>query len=180
MTHKRREMGKVASDLVGVFRSCVDGKVDWPLTIFGRQGCGKTCAALALLDYTTNGEYWTLARMAESLTLCRSGAYSRLVKTGEEITVTATYTILKFWDQVIQKPDLVVVDELALRSRASDHMYETLKETLDVREGRPLILLTNIDPNSSGFDEIYDARITSRMRSGTMFHHQGKDLRGAK
>lgn len=82
-----------------------------------------------------------------------------------------------FWKKLTTS-DLVVIDEIGTRD-ATAHRYDALLRLLDARIGRPLILTSNLDPSSpSGLGTVYDARILSRIMSGTLLEVRGHDRRG--
>jgi DNA replication protein DnaC len=88
----------------------------------------------------------------------------------EQYRITVPY----FW-QRIREASFVVLDELGCRDRVSDHVYEAVKRLLDEREGRPLMVLSNLDLEA--IEKLYDDRLTSRLAAGTVVELIGPDMR---
>jgi hypothetical protein len=70
---------------------------------------------------------------------------------------------------------LVVLDELGSRANVTDTHYECVQRVLDMREGQPLILISNKSIAEIG--SLYDARIASRCEAGTVVKLEGRDRR---
>ncbi len=70
---------------------------------------------------------------------------------------------------------LTVLDELGSREKVGDFVYNTTKQLIDVRAGKPLIVISNLDLNALGV--LYDDRITSRLAAGTVVRVEGEDRR---
>jgi hypothetical protein len=79
-----------------------------------------------------------------------------------------------FWAMVGKQP-LVVLDELGCREKVTDFQYETVKAVLDARDGRPLVVASNLGPE--GLAVVYDDRIASRLMAGSVLELQGEDRR---
>ena len=64
-----------------------------------------------------------------------------------------------------------VLDDVGQRTKVSDCQYDAIKIALDRREGRPLLITTNL----SLFDlaTVYDERISSRLMGGTVIETSG-------
>ena len=69
----------------------------------------------------------------------------------------------------------VILDEIGGRDRVSDHHYEAVKTLLDVRQGKPLMVLSNL--GLSEIEKVYDDRIASRLATGTIVRVDAKDRR---
>jgi DNA replication protein DnaC len=151
-----------------VIRELVEGKLPWPLSMLGSVGTGKTCAALCLLDYA-GGDYWTATDWANTLSYAREGRY-----TIDEEGQTRRISPIQMW-QRCQRLPLFVLDEIGLRSRASDHQYESVKGVIDARKGKPLVVISNLD--LPGLEKVYDDRITDRLIEGTVFLDQNPSRR---
>lgn len=149
-------------------RAAVLAETPWPLVVHGPAGCGKTCAALCVLDHA-GGEYHTAAGLCETIIRAQQG---RL-----EWSHEGRGGMLwpeQFWRK-LAAASLVVLDELGSRERVSDHHYECVKRVLDDRAGKPLIVLSNL-----GLEKIaslYDDRIASRLAAGTVVRMEGDDRR---
>jgi hypothetical protein len=140
----------------------------WPLFLCGLAGTGKTCAALCLLDYS-GGEYHTVSGLCDLVIRAQqgrlewfSGGYGG--KVWPE----------KLWESLANTP-LLVLDELGTREKVSDQHYEVVKNCIDKRHGKPLVVISNLELDRVA--AIYDDRISSRLVAGTVFEFTGKDRR---
>ncbi len=157
--HRTRE--EVPGRMLESLRALVRGQQPWPLFMWSPCGTGKTCAALMLLDYC-NGltHYWTVQGLCEHLIECDKGR----VDTGGVHPITVTRA--EYWKELCQS-QIVVLDELGTRRKEiSDHHLETVKRVLDVREGSPLIVISNL--RVQDLAELYGDRIPSRCAAGTI------------
>lgn len=78
------------------------------------------------------------------------------------------------WESIAKSP-LIVFDELGCRDRVSDFQYETAKRVLDKREGKPLVVISNLTLKTLA--ELYDDRFCSRLAAGTVLGVSGDDRR---
>lgn len=152
--------------LRNTMRGLVKGELPWPLFIYGPPGCGKSSAALLLLDYA-GGFYFTAQGLSEDLILSGKG---QLRYPGSDRPLQQKALWLE-----LGTTGLVVLDELAARSRASDHHYDAVKRAIDTRENKPLVGISNL--GLDGIVQVYDDRIASRLAAGTIVHLKGEDLR---
>lgn len=166
VSHKRRTIDLIPAAMREAIRAVVSGKSPWPLFCCGEPGVGKSCAGLVLLDYA-GGSYLTAQGLAEKLIDAANG---RLTYRDSGRLVHPT----NLWEEWGSSP-LVVLDEIGQRSTVSDFAYDSVKQLLDIREGKPLLVLSNL-----GLDEIakvYDDRVASRLVAGTVIRLVGEDLR---
>lgn len=169
MPDKQRHLPDVPPLLRQKIRECTSGVAPWPLFVFGPPGTGKTCGALCLVDRVSRALFWTEESLCDYVTDALMG---RLVnRLGHDITPR------QIWYKVNDSP-LVVVDEIGSRTAVSDHRYTTIKNLLDAREGKALMLVSNVAPKDIA--QIYDARIASRALNGTIVEVGGADRRLAK
>jgi DNA polymerase III delta prime subunit len=145
----------------------VSGESPWPLVLSGPAGTGKTCAALCLLDYA-GGRYWTAGGLCDVLIRAQAGRLQ-----WSNGGYGGTHWPEDVWKWVAGAP-LVVVDEIGSRS-PSDFAYETVKRVLDEREGRPLVVISNLTLES--LTRLYDDRVASRLAGGTVVEVGGSDRR---
>ncbi len=170
---KHREIAAVVETVKRTFRELVTGSREWPLFLWGAPGTGKTCASLALCDYlrSEQQQFTTIAdlvarvmdswKTSDRFDWSDFGGY-REVK-------------LEYGNAKRSGSWLVVLDELGTRANVTDTHYECVQRVLDMREGWPLILISNKDIR--GIGELYDARIASRCEAGTVVELKGKDRR---
>lgn len=162
-----RVRSKVSNVLALLIGKAVRGNMKgWPMVIGGTPGVGKTCALLLMLDHCEpSAKYWTMDEFADVM---RQALLGKLVN-GAGFPVNETD--LK---QDIIQSQVVVIDDLNDRDRASDHRYRCLKWLLDARKGWPTIIITNMRlPEVS---DRYDGYVASRMRVSVTWL-EGKDRR---
>lgn len=161
-------MREVPEALRQTIRLLVDGEAPWPLFLHGPAGTGKTCAALALLDYA-EGEYLTAEGMAARLIESQQGRLT-WYKDGHGGNLWPEHV----WREYRCAP-LVVLDEIGARERVSDHHYDCVKRMLDERDGWPLVVISNMDTGQ--LVRVYDERVVSRLAAGTVVRLEGEDRR---
>lgn len=148
-------------------RDLAGGRARWPLVLTGEPGTGKTCAALALADWTLGQRiYEQLPWLVQSLIDANQGLVCD--DTGQRIRGR---TIWLGWAGA----DLTILDELGSRDTVTDYQYETLKRAIDTRHGKPCIWISNLSLDRLA--GVYDDRIASRLAEGTVFDAGAKDRR---
>ena len=162
-TNKPRNPALICEPAKAAIRACRRGLSPWPLVFHGVPGSGKTCAALCLLD-SVGGltVYRTLGDACDELIQAMNG----------ELTWGEYKASPKAWWEKWETARLSVLDELAIREKTTDHEYQTVKRAIDMRYGKPLVLISNHSPGT-----IYDERISSRMQAGTVVGFPSVDLR---
>lgn len=160
---KLRTMKGVAVGVHKQMAAVATGKAPWPLYFFGPPGRGKTMAALCLLDrcYLPYG-YHTCKGLRD------------LIITAQQGKETAEYPYGIHLNDVwrsIRQANIVVLDELGVSEKVSDHHYDTVVGVLDTREFEPLVVISNVPPE--GLRSIYDERIWSRACCGTIVDFSG-------
>ena len=151
-----------------LIRDVINGQKPWPLYLFGEVDAGKTAAALCIGDHVGG---WYLA-LPDLCGMIRQAMKGELFKGAYRWT---EYEIWKDWETT----SLCILDELGTRKVVTDHHYEVLKRALDLREGRPIVLICNLDPN--GLRAVYDDRIHRRVCRGTnveLFKDRRPELTG--
>jgi len=151
----------------------IQGKLPWPLFVYGPIGTGKTCAGLVLVDHA-GGFFYTASEWARLLNEANNGML--FDKVDQEIRKVSPQTL---WNG-ISKAKLVVIDELGARidaksEKVSEHAYESIKELIDLRYGKPLVLLSNLTLPQVA--KVYDERVVDRIAAGTIVNLQGKSRR---
>lgn len=136
----------------------VEGR--WPMLMLGPVGTGKTCAALCLLDLVGRRRYTTVQVMCDSLITAQRDDAER--------------GPADWWNRWAQAT-CCVLDELGTRDKVSEFQYECVKKAIDLREGAPLICISNATVKELA--ALYDDRIASRLAGGTVIHFAGKDRR---
>ncbi len=154
----------IAPDLRRTLRQVVKGECPWPLLIHGPAGVGKTCAALCLLDHA-GGMYWSASELPALIIDCHKGVAR--YPSGALLSAAA------LWREVADTA-LVVLDEIG-SGVVSDFHRTVIQQVLDMREGRPLVCLSNLDLEAIALT--HDDRIASRLAAGTVAHLAGRDLR---
>jgi DNA replication protein DnaC len=165
--NKPREISLIDKALQDRIRLLVKGEAPWPLLLHGPAGCGKTCAALCLLDHVGRGFYFTAADLCDKIIQAQKGEL-QTEESGWRVSPQG------LWKEITSTP-LVVLDELGAREKVSDFHYDTVKRVLDEREGQPLVCLSN-----HGIEElarVYDDRVASRLAAGTILALDGADRR---
>ena len=157
---KARTRIGIEPNLYASIREVAHGRSPWPLYLHGPAGVGKSCAGLMLLDYCCGfNEYWTLLGLRNELIDADKG---RVWTGGISPTQVSPRTIR----HSIRLGQLVVLDEVgSTQQGVTNFHYDTLKEVLDVREGKPLVLLSNRGP--AELERIYDDPVASRCKAGT-------------
>lgn len=150
-------------------RELLSGSKPWPLFCWGPPGTGKTRAALALLDYCPDGWMRELPRLCENLIDAGKDRYEMKVTDGWR-----KFYPVHIW-AAISEAGIVVLDEIGAREKVSDFHYETLKRVLDERENKPSVYLSNLGPEQ--LEQLYDARIVSRLSPGVVIELAGDDRR---
>lgn len=77
----------------------------------------------------------------------------------------------------LSKASLLVIDDISTREKYTDAQHDNLLEVIDSREGKPLIVTSNISPRAMHDAKTFDERILSRICCGTMFELKCKDRR---
>jgi len=84
--------------------------------------------------------------------------------------------IIKAWVwQASREYALVVVDEVGTRLWDSDREYTAIKRMADLREHRPAVWISNLEPEAIA--KTYDPRIYSRICCGTVVETTEADRR---
>lgn len=164
----RRHLAQISPDLRKALREAICGERAWPFVLFGKEGTGKTAAALCLLDYA-GGEYYTPETLSEDFAAAQQGRLER-GSCGNQYNVYPE----DLWS-ILERAPLVVLDELGTRGIVSDAQYNLVKRLIDSRHGRPFLALSNHDLPT--LETLYDVRITSRLAAGTVFLLNGPDRR---
>ncbi len=163
-----RSRDRIAPDLRDAINGVITGKNPWPLFVFGPAGTGKTFAALCLCDAVGGGcIYKTVTELAANVVEAGKGELFDPYN-GQRISPE------RYW-QEWRESKLVVLDELGTRQKVSDWNYECAKRGIDNREGKPIILISNVGPDD--LEALYDQRIASRCCAGTVVELVGEDRR---
>lgn len=164
-----RQPGQIDKKLREHIRACITAEAPWPMFIYGNAGAGKTCAALCLIDFA-GGVYLTAASLCAMTNEVREGRLWSPYGQGKNLNYQ------EFWGCVEGAP-VVVLDEIGGRDKVSDHHFEQVKEVIDRRSGKPLVVMSN--HGLEKIAELYDERIASRLTEGTPFELRGEDRRCA-
>jgi len=161
---------QIDPDLRAMIRACVIGEKPWPLFLWGTPGNGKTSAARCLLHLCEVGQYLTVRKLCEQMNDAAMGRmeWSETGRGGK--VFPADYRA-----RYLERPTLLVLDEIGARTMVTDAHYEAIMHVLDCRKNKPFIAISNLDPDA--LTKIYDGRIVSRLSAGTMFQTMSKDRR---
>jgi len=160
-----RDVDEIAPRVRATIRQAVNGELPWPLVFVGPAGAGKSCAALCVFD-RFGGWYLTVAELLEKILLSQRGD----LRTASGHSWTAT-ELWRDWSTA----SVAILDELGSRSTVSDFHYEQVKRAIDLRQERPLIVVSN--HTIERIADLYDDRIASRLAGGTVIAFEGKDRR---
>lgn len=156
----------VKPELADAINSCLRGESDWPLLVLGPPGVGKTFGILTALDAFHRSVYTSPSELHRKVLAADRGE----VRNGAGFRVHAQ----SIFDEIADA-SLVGVDEIGLRSEVSDAHYENFKRLCDLRDHKATIYVSNVMPQKIA--AIYDARILSRVASGTVVTLKGEDRR---
>ena len=112
----------------------------------------------------------TLKEVCDQVISCDKGLASWRNSEGQ----SGALTTAMFWQKVARTP-LFVLDEVGLRDRVSDFVYEQLFQMLEVRYGVPTVIISNLTIDQ--IRSVFDDRIVSRLGRGTVMPVRGSDLR---
>lgn len=166
-----RTLAGIDPALRRIIRSLVGGELPWPLFLTGKPGTGKTCALLCLLDHA-GGDYHTVRGLHAMLIRAEQGRLE-WYDNGRGGTLWPE----RVWAGLAKAP-LVVLDELGCREKVSDAHYETVKQVIDERHGKPFAVVSNLAIGEIA--TVYDDRIFSRLAAGTVVELAGEDRRLAR
>lgn len=162
-----RDGSKVPTEVREVIRPTLLGEKPWPMVLFGKSGVGKTCIALCIADVAAPVvKYFTMEDLVDELNEVHAGRVDDA--NGNKISSAR-------WFEKAGEANLVVIDDIGTRAAVGDRHYNSLKRILDVREGRPTIVISNLPLHS--LQEIYDDRVVSRLAAGTVIEIKGQDRR---
>ncbi len=150
-----RDPALVERNLMGMFNSLAAGKRRWPLYLFGAQGCGKTCAGLAMCDMTFNSCFWDV-----------------------DLVIDALFSRNPYDWKPIANHEFAVLDEIGGRDQVASAEVDAIKKFADTRErfcNRVAVYISNHAPEK--IKELYGERIHSRLCCGTIYKVTGKDRR---
>ncbi len=143
---------------------CIAGSSNWPLVLWGEPGTGKTCVGLCVLD-EFGGWYATLEELHQLV--LKAGRGELFNSAGTAIPVEGEFSVWHYW----RTANVTILDELGKRGTTTDAQYETLTRAIDLREGRPSIVISNL--SISELEGAYDARVASRLSVGTVVQMTG-------
>jgi DNA replication protein DnaC len=168
-------VGEIIPKFSEAMRALIRGEKKWPLLMFGDVGTGKTYAAVAALD-RFGGIYHTASGLCEMLIVADQqgiqwpGGHITNLQTPE----VGVWRSQHLWNH-IKAHQLVVLDELGARGAATHTQRERIQTVMDLREGRPLILISNCGVKD--LEHYYGDRIVSRATRGTVIEIAGRDRR---
>jgi DNA replication protein DnaC len=173
LTNKIRLVSQIEPRVKAILELLVKGEANWPLTLWGPPGTGKTSAALCLLDRVANDQ----RKMWGKRAIFGRGYFtlSDFCKRANDAKYNPTKETYAGFVEKIECATLIVIDEIDRMESVSDTRHENLTDLLDRREGMPLVLLSNSSPDQLG--QMYGERVPSRMAKGTIWKMEGPDRR---
>lgn len=159
---KPRKWSQVSPAIRKILGDLWEGRAKWPLLLWSASpGTGKTCAGLAFADMILNSRCLRFEQFSSEV---------NDVKFGRD----ESFTVKGLW-QHLQRQKFVIVDDIGTRSKATDAQCDVLKGILDVRDGLPLMLTSNLPPENLA--HCYDARILDRLCMGVVIEASGGSRR---
>jgi DNA replication protein DnaC len=163
-----------------LFRRLLAGELEWPLYLFGEPGVGKSFAAALLYQRWPQDQrvaWWLMPEFTARIVECRKIGYSLATVNGMQYERTEST-----WWRLLAQQDLAVFDDVGIAPTDRDGWhsqmcFEVAFQVSDKRAKRPTVYTSNVKP--SELKGIYDARIASRMLSGTVLEMVGDDRRAA-
>lgn len=148
----------------------------WPLYLHGGTGAGKTCVAALLYRRFRVQPMWL--RADDLLLSLATGRTSRELMHVDSIDeyghiVRKLVTFAQYQRQLASCP-CVFLDDLGVRA-PTDPMRQYLFDLLEYRKGLPLVITSNLSPE--GLADMFDDRVISRVKAGTVLHLDGPDRR---
>lgn len=146
----------------------------WPITLIGGVGTGKTSAAACMFGAFRRRPMWHRADdLLLSIAMGRvSGIEIEQLNEWGELRRTSI-PFSRFVSRV-DGASCVFVDDLGTRS-PTEAMYQALFDLLEWRKNKPLVITTN--KGLGAIAALYDDRIASRLRAGTVIVMNGTDRR---
>jgi hypothetical protein len=157
---QERNIEAIEPDVRDVLRSVAKGDSSWPLLLLGGVGRGKTCAALCLMDRVSGGG-WRICKTVHEMT-------AELIKASRsELFCGGAYPVSgDEWWRRWGDAKLTILDEIGSRGAVTDHHYESVKQAIDLRHGKPCICISNL--SLPEIELLYDDRVASRLACGTV------------
>lgn len=178
-----REPGMIHQAIRLQLRKASTDGVKWPLVVCGKPGTGKTCAGLCAADHVPGAEWWAWGEFWRFVLDVNMGKRANDYKQGRrteegwfEPSVRVRWTTAGLWKWFAGLP-LVVFDDIGVAD-ANSTQRETLTTALDRREGKPMILTSNLD--IPGLGAGFDARVMDRLSAGTVVELFGKDAKSMR
>lgn len=156
----------------------------WPLTLIGETGTGKSALAGLVYMYAKDRHNGLIDSMPSSPFWINAAEGFKAVVTATVenpkplwgVCIYASWAEPDHWLELVERgKNLVVLDDIGLRDRATDAQFEAFQKFLLYRENKPTIITSNLDLD--GIHRVYDDRIASRLAAGTIVAMRGKDRR---
>lgn len=147
----------------------------YPIFLYGGVGSGKT-SAMALAHATWPGHsYWyRLEEFVADITTCRSSKKRSVTKIHNNLPFDRTETTL--W-RFTTSEHLWCIDDFGTRT-VSAAGFEIVFRLLNERKDKPTVITSNLSPEDIA--QLYDERIASRIRGGTVIEVTAGDRRKGK
>jgi len=159
---------RIPRPIIEAIQACATGENPWPLLISGTAGCGKTLACLYLADRVRGDVRWRdISELLSEFVDLKMGRLPANCRT--DVPMTAR----DYWGEWRDWFSLAIIDEVGACGKVTDTAHEAFKGVLDAREGLPLALVSNLDPE--GIKRLFNDRIASRIAAGTVCVLEGTD-----
>ncbi|MBA4067160.1 MAG: hypothetical protein C0501_26335 [Isosphaera sp.] len=166
---KPRNLAQVTPELRQVLLGLAEGRLKWPLYLWGPPGSGKSCAALSLVDYVKGAKFWHMSVFDSFVQRVKRGIEERPYPETGKIPEDG-------WWRWFARLPLVALDDVGSQEVSSESQEDTLFLALERRDGGlPFIITSNRSPKD--IETAYSQRIHSRMCSGTIHRLEGRDRR---
>ena len=152
-------------------------KNHFPLYLHGGTGVGKTCVAALLYRRFRTQPMWCraddlLLTLATGRTAREQMSVETIDEDGRLVRKMVTFTQFQ---RHICSTSCVFLDDLGVRRDPSASMRSYLFDLFEQRKSKPLVITSNLSPEELA--DIYDDRIISRIKEGTVLHLIGSDRR---
>lgn len=147
---------------------------DYPILMHGPPGSGKSCASAAIYcQWTPVARWYRLEQFVRNIQTARRCGHVTHQVQGQSVDRTED----TLWSFVENDSELWCLDDFGTRG-ASESAFDIIFELIDRRAKRPTIITSNLGLRELG--QLFDQRITDRIRAGTVIEVTGSSRRKGK